>query len=88
MIRKSKTLIKKKVMNKIVLMIDMVLVIFHIYLPSNLFQDAKRNLGWNASTNIKLIHKLTFLLTSNPLYILMLKLLKSMIVLIQDIFNV
>jgi len=36
-------------------------------------------LGWNAPTNIKLIRKLTLLLTSNPLQILMQKLLKSMV---------
>jgi len=36
-------------------------------------------LGWNAPTEIKLIHELTFLLASNPLNMLMQKLLKSMI---------
>jgi len=36
-------------------------------------------LGWDVPTKIKLIRKLTFLLTSNPLHILMQKSLKSVV---------
>jgi len=35
----------------------------------------RKQLGWNAPTEITLIRELTFLLTANPLYILMQKLL-------------
>jgi len=36
-------------------------------------------LGWNAPTKIKLIRELAFFVNSDPLHILMQKLLKSMI---------